>query len=53
MDFEELEPNPDLRVIEYDVNLGARYKLVKVTIQGNSFFSTADLRERCICWKAA
>ncbi|MEO5926390.1 MAG: POTRA domain-containing protein [Bryobacteraceae bacterium] len=44
--FEELTPDPDLRVIEYSVDLGPRYKLVHIEIVGNKFFSTADIRER-------
>jgi outer membrane protein insertion porin family len=44
--FEELQPDPNLRIIEYGVDRGPRFKLVHVEIQGNKFFSTADLRER-------
>ncbi|MEP7351667.1 MAG: BamA/TamA family outer membrane protein [Acidobacteriota bacterium] len=46
VDFEELPPDPDHQVIEYNVNLGQRYKLVHVELKGNKFFTTQDLRDR-------
>src|SRR6185503_11897655 len=39
-------------VIEYVVSLGPRYKLEKVEIQGNEFFSTQDLRDRMFLQEA-
>ena len=45
VDFRESRPNPDLEEITYVVGLGQRHKLVKVSLQGNHYFATPDLRE--------
>ena len=45
VDFQENHPNPDLEEITYVIGLGQRRKLVKVSLQGNHYFTTPDLRE--------
>jgi len=44
VEFRESRPSPDLEEITYTVGLGQRQKLVKVSVVGNQYFSTADLR---------
>jgi outer membrane protein insertion porin family len=46
VDFRALPPQDDLESIEYVISRGSRYKLVKVTLTGNRYFTTEDLRER-------
>jgi outer membrane protein assembly complex protein YaeT len=46
VDFRERQEDPDHEVVEYVISKGQRYKLVKVDIQGNHFFTTEDIRER-------
>jgi outer membrane protein assembly complex protein YaeT len=46
VDFTTKQTNPDEQDIVYTIALGERQKVVKVDIQGNRYFRTADLRER-------
>jgi outer membrane protein assembly complex protein YaeT len=46
VDFREREKDPEHEVIEYVIARGQRYKLVKVDLEGNKFFSTDDIRDR-------
>jgi outer membrane protein assembly complex protein YaeT len=46
VDFRQQQPDEQHLTVEYVVNLGQRYKLVSVEIQGNQFFTASDLRER-------
>jgi outer membrane protein insertion porin family len=53
VDFRLAPPEKDLEKIEYVISRGSRYKLVKVAIQGNHYFSTAAIRERMFMQPAA
>ena len=44
VDFKQNTTTPDLEEIVYIVGLGTRHKLVRVALQGNRYFATADLR---------
>jgi len=44
--FRVLPPEKDLQSIEYVISRGERYKLVRLTIQGNHYFDTDEIRER-------
>ncbi len=46
VDFRSTQPSPDSEEITYIISLGPRHRLVKVDIQGNRYFKTADIRER-------
>jgi outer membrane protein assembly complex protein YaeT len=46
VDFQTKQANPDEQDITYTIALGERHKLVKVDIQGNHYFTTAQIRER-------
>jgi outer membrane protein insertion porin family len=45
VDFRESHTDADLEEITYVVGLGERRKLVKVSLQGNHYFATPDLRD--------
>jgi|HubBroStandDraft_1064217.scaffolds.fasta_scaffold05737_2 outer membrane protein insertion porin family len=38
--------SPDLEVITYKVSLGAAHRVVSLTVKGNRYFTTAEIRER-------
>ena len=44
--FRALPAKNDLQTIEYGITKGDRYKLVKVLVTGNKYFSTDTIRER-------
>jgi outer membrane protein assembly complex protein YaeT len=46
VNFTRAEPGPDQETITYVIGLGERHKIVSVTINGNHYFSTAEIRER-------
>lgn len=46
VDFETRRPAPDHEEILYVVTPGTRHKLVEVTVRGNKYFSTEDIRSR-------
>jgi outer membrane protein assembly complex protein YaeT len=46
VDFETRQPAPDREEIIYVITPGERHKLVEVTVKGNRYFSTKDIRER-------
>jgi len=46
VDLASRNATPDLEVITYKVALGASHRVVKVTVKGNHYFSTADIRAR-------
>jgi len=46
VDFRVLPPEKDLQAIEYVITRGERFKLVRLTISGNRYFDTDDIRER-------
>src|SRR6185369_17936741 len=46
VDFETRHPAGDREEILYVITPGERHKLVDVTVKGNKYFSTEDLRER-------
>ncbi len=46
VDFQVIDTGPDQQEIVYVVTQGPRYKLVEVIVQGNQYFTDADIRER-------
>jgi outer membrane protein insertion porin family len=46
VDFRQRQDGPDQVVIEYVISHGQRFKLVKLDIQGNHYFTTDIIRER-------
>jgi outer membrane protein assembly complex protein YaeT len=46
VEFKQQRVIDDQTSIDYLINLGARHKLVFIGIQGNRYFTTADIRER-------
>ena len=46
VDFQTKQASADEEDITYTIGLGNRHKVVKVEIQGNHYFKTADIRER-------
>ncbi len=46
VDFKSEDAGPDLRNITYILDLGERHKLVSVSVLGNHYFRTQDLRDR-------
>jgi outer membrane protein insertion porin family len=46
VDYEQLQPQPDRSVIDYNVVRGQRSKLAKIQIAGNGYFDQTTLRER-------
>lgn len=46
VDFQSKEMNPDLRQITYEISRGERHKVVSLTVKGNHYFTTRDIRER-------
>lgn len=46
VDFQTTDPNPDLEDITYVISLGERHRIVSVTVTGNHYFQTRDIRER-------
>jgi outer membrane protein insertion porin family len=46
VDFRSRDISPDEQEITYLLTLGPRHKVVKVTIQGNHYFRTQDIRDR-------
>ncbi len=46
VDFKTEDINADQQQIVYVLELGERHKLVNVTVEGNKFFRTEDIRER-------
>ncbi len=48
VDFAVHDVNPDLREITYTISLGARHRVVKVTIRGNRYFDTPDIHNRLL-----
>jgi outer membrane protein insertion porin family len=46
VDYEQLQPQPDRSVIDYNVVRGQRSKLAKIEIAGNGYFDEATLRDR-------
>jgi outer membrane protein assembly complex protein YaeT len=53
VDFRIGPPEKDLEKIEYVISRGSRYKLVKVTIDGNHYFPESAIRERLFMQPAA
>jgi outer membrane protein insertion porin family len=53
VDFRMLPPANDVEKIEYIISRGPRYKLVRLAIQGNRYFSTSELRQRMFIQPAA
>jgi outer membrane protein insertion porin family len=45
VDFKISNPNPELEDITYVLSLGQRHKLVDVTMEGNRYFRTQDIRD--------
>ncbi|HXS98255.1 MAG TPA: POTRA domain-containing protein [Candidatus Limnocylindrales bacterium] len=46
VDFQEKAVNPDLEQITYDISRGERHKVVSLTVTGNHYFTTPEIRER-------
>ena len=46
IDFDTRQVNPDLAIVTYTITPGPRHKLVKVTIEGNRYFDTEEIRSR-------
>lgn len=46
VDFQRRQTDPDHEQITYVVTPGTRHKLVDVTVKGNHYFTTRDIRER-------
>jgi outer membrane protein insertion porin family len=46
VDFQTKQVSADEQDITYTVELGTRHKVVKVSVQGNRYFKTADIRQR-------
>lgn len=46
VDFQTVDVGPDQQEIVYVVNQGPRFSLVEITVQGNRYFTTEDIRER-------
>ncbi|HLK66889.1 MAG TPA: POTRA domain-containing protein [Bryobacteraceae bacterium] len=46
VDFNTKQANPDEQDITYTIALGERHKVVKVDVQGNRYFKTADIKDR-------
>ncbi|HUQ91687.1 MAG TPA: POTRA domain-containing protein [Bryobacteraceae bacterium] len=46
VDFRMPAPQNDRQPIEYVISQGQRYKVVDISITGNRYFSTPDIRER-------
>jgi outer membrane protein assembly complex protein YaeT len=44
--FRQNNPSPDLQVIEFQVDPGRRYRLVRLEIRGNRYFDGETIRER-------
>lgn len=44
--FASQNPSPDLETITYKVSLGASHRVVSLRINGNSYFTAAEIRER-------
>jgi len=53
VDFVQSEPQPGHSLIDYSVSLGARHKLVQISINGNHYFDTETLRDRLSITKAS
>lgn len=46
VDFRVEGPKDDLETIDYVISRGQRFKLVRVAIAGNKYFTTEEIRER-------
>lgn len=46
IDLASNDTNKDLEVITYKVSLGASHRVVSVKIKGNTYFTSAEIRER-------
>jgi outer membrane protein insertion porin family len=46
VDLASRNTSPDLETITYKVTLGASHRVVKVFVEGNRYFTTAEIRER-------
>ncbi len=44
--FKQTQPEPDQKLVIYDVDRGELHKLTKVEVQGNKYFDTSIIRER-------
>lgn len=53
VEFRVPAPQNDLQLVEYVISQGQRYKVVKVSVTGNKYFSTSDIRERMFLQPAA
>jgi outer membrane protein insertion porin family len=46
LDFTSHNTNPDLEVITYTVSLGDSFRVIRVDVKGNRYFTSATIRER-------
>ncbi len=46
IDFDTRRVNPDLEIVTYMIIPGVRHKLVKLTITGNQYFKTSEIKDR-------
>jgi outer membrane protein assembly complex protein YaeT len=44
--WDRSQPTAERQIIQYDIDRGDRYKLVRVAVEGNSYFDTLTIRER-------